>query len=97
MKIFLTIFSSFILALCLSSCSSEESYNLKLSPTSVSVAAEGESFTVAITSNADIIIPSVEVSDDWLFLDSNSYTSLSFTADDRTLREVGTPMESTTP
>ena len=81
MKITLTIFCAFILSLCVSSCGSEESYSLKLFPTSVSVAAEGESFTVSFTSNADIIIPSVKVSDNWLSLDSRSTTSLSFTAE----------------
>ena len=81
MKIFLTIFSSFILSLCFSSCSSEESYNLKLSPTNVSVDATGETFTLTVTCDTDY---SVNVSDNWLTLNSKSSGTLSFTAEANT-------------
>ena len=55
--------------------------SLSVSPTSVSVAAAGESFTITVTCDTDY---SVDVSDDWLTLDSNSEGTLSFTADANT-------------
>lgn len=81
-------FLSCILALCLSSCSDdndgkdtteeiEEEVNLGISPTSVSVAAEGETFTVTVTCNADY---SVDITDDWLTLNSDNGGTLSVTA-----------------
>ena len=51
--------------------------NLGISPTSVSVAAEGETFTVTVTCNADY---SVDITDDWLTLNSDSGGTLSITA-----------------
>ena len=54
----------------------ETEVSLSVSPTSVSVAAEGESFTVIVTCNTDY---NVAVSDSWLSLDSDNGGSLSFT------------------
>ena len=55
--------------------------SLSVSPTTVSVAAAGESFTMSVTCDTDY---SVDISDDWLTLNSNSSGTLSFTADANT-------------
>ena len=51
--------------------------NLSVSPSSVSVEAAGESFTISVTSDIDY---SVEINDDWLTLDSDDDGLLCFTA-----------------
>ena len=55
--------------------------SLSVSPTTVSVAAAGESFTVSVTCDTDY---SVEVSEDWLSLESDNAGTLAFTAEANT-------------